>query len=126
MAPRHTLVGNIQRHKAFLSRTLGNRREILVYLPPGYRRSLRRRYPVMYFHDGQNVFDAATAYAGTEWGVDETVQRLIRQKFIEPLIIVAVSNVGDDRIHEYTPTRAVAQTGVQRNKRSRGLARKYG
>jgi predicted alpha/beta superfamily hydrolase len=124
--PQHTLTGNIQRHRAFASRTLGNRRDVLVYLPPGYRRFLRRRYPVLYLQDGQNVFDAATAFGYVEWGVDETAQRLIRRRLIEPLIIVAVNHTERDRIHEYTPTRAVALAGRQRNKRSRGLARKYG
>jgi predicted alpha/beta superfamily hydrolase len=122
----HTLSGNIQRHKAFESRTLGNRREVLVYLPTGYRRFTRRRYPVLYLQDGQNVFDAATAFGNVEWNVDETAQRLIRKRLIEPLIIVAVDNTGTERIHEYTPTRAIAQAGRQRNWRSRGLARKYG
>jgi predicted alpha/beta superfamily hydrolase len=123
---QHTLTGNIQRHKAFESRTLGNRRDVLVYLPTGYRRFIRRRYPVLYLQDGQNVFDAATAFGRVEWNVDETAQRLIRKRLIEPLIIVAVANTGNERVHEYTPTRAVALTGVQRNTRSRGLARKYG
>ena len=89
---RHTLTGNIHRHRQFPSRTLGNRRDILVYLPPGYRRFLRRRYPVFYLQDGQNLFDAATAFAGVEWGVDETAQRLIRRKLIEPIIIVAIDS----------------------------------
>ncbi len=124
--PQHTLTGNIQRHKGFESRTLGNRRDVLVYLPTGYRRFMRRRYPVFYLQDGQNVFDAATAFGGVEWNVDETAQRLVRKRLIEPVIIVAVANTGNDRIHEYTPTRAVAEAGIQRNKRSRGLARKYG
>jgi predicted alpha/beta superfamily hydrolase len=124
--PPHTITGNIQRHKAFESRTLGNRRDVLVYLPTGYRRFLRRRYPVLYLQDGQNVFDAATAFGGVEWNVDETAQRLTRKRLIEPLIIVAVNNTGTERIHEYTPTRAVALAGRQRNKRSRGLSRKYG
>ena len=91
--PKHTLTGNIKRHRAFFSRVLGNRRDVLVYLPPGYRRFSPRRYPVLYLHDGQNVFDAATSFAGIEWGVDETAQRLIRRKLIEPLIIVAVANI---------------------------------
>ena len=68
--PRHPLTGNIQRYRQFPSRTLRNRRDILVYLPPGYRRLLRRRHPVFYLQDGQNLFDAATAFAGVEWGVD--------------------------------------------------------
>jgi predicted alpha/beta superfamily hydrolase len=124
--PDHTLTGNIQRYKGFASRTLGNRRDVVVYLPPGYRRFVRRHYPVLYLQDGQNVFDAATAFGGVEWEVDETAQRLIRKRLIEPLIMVGVYNTGNERIHEYTPTRAVAVAGKQKNWRSRGLARKYG
>src|SRR5438477_9371578 len=124
--PQHILTGNIQRHRQFPSRTLGNRRDILVYLPPGYRRFLRRRYPVFYLQDGQNLFDAATAFAGVEWGVDETAQRLIRRRLIEPIIIVAIANTGPDRIHEYAPTRGIIDSKAKRKKRSRGLARKYG
>jgi predicted alpha/beta superfamily hydrolase len=123
---KHTLTGNIKRHRAFHSKVLGNRRDVLVYLPPGYRRFSSRRYPVLYLHDGQNVFDAATSFAGVEWGVDETAQRLIHRKLIEPLIIVAVANIGEERIHEYAPTPAVIEPKDHPRKRSRGLARIYG
>ena len=122
---QHTLTGNIQRHPDFESHILRTRRDILVYLPRGYSRQSRLRYPVLYLQDGQNVFDAATAFAGVEWGVDEAAQRLIRKNLIEPLIIVAVANTGDDRIHEYAPTRGVIQVGT-RKKRSRGQGKKYG
>jgi predicted alpha/beta superfamily hydrolase len=124
--PKHTLTGNIKRHRAFHSKVLGNRRDVLVYLPPGYSRLSRRRYPVLYLHDGQNVFDAATSFAGVEWGVDEAAQRLIGQKLIEPLIIVAVANIGEERIHEYAPTPGVIEPKDKPKKRSRGLARIYG
>jgi predicted alpha/beta superfamily hydrolase len=124
--PKHTLTGNIKRHRAFPSIILGNRRDVLVYLPPGYRRFSRKRYPVLYLHDGQNVFDAATAFAGVEWGVDETAEYLIRQKLIEPLIVVGVANMGEDRVHEYAPTPGVIEIRARRKRRSRGLARLYG
>jgi len=124
--PKHTLTGNIKRHRAFPSTILGNRRDVLVYLPRSYRRFSRQRYPVLYLQDGQNVFDAATAFAGIEWGVDETAERLIHKKLIEPLIIVAIAHMGEDRIHEYTPTRGVIDARAKRKKRSRGLARLYG
>ncbi len=124
--PKHTLTGNIKRHRAFRSKVLGNRRDVLVYSPRGYSRFSRRRYPVLYLQDGQNVFDAATSFAGVEWGVDETAQRLIRQDLIEPLIIVSIANTGEDRIHEYAPTRGVIDTSAKRKKRSKGLARNYG
>ena len=120
----HTLTGNIQSHPAFASKLLGNRRDVLVYLPPGYRRSRTRRYPVLYLHDGQNVFDAATSFGGVEWGVDETAQRLVNEKLIEPVIIVAVANAGEARIHEYAPTRGRLESG--KGKRSKGLLRQYG
>jgi len=123
---KHTLTGNIKRHRAFHSKVLGNRRDVLVYLPPGYRRFSLRRYPVLYLHDGQNVFDAATSFAGVEWGVDETAQRLIHRKLIEPLIIVAVANIGEERVHEYAPTPAVIEPKDPPRKHSRGLARIYG
>jgi predicted alpha/beta superfamily hydrolase len=122
--PPHTLTGNIQRHRAFPSKILRNRRDVLVYLPQGYRRFSGRRYPVLYLHDGQNVFDAATAFGGVEWGVDETAQQLIRKKLIEPLIIVAIANTGEDRIHEYAPT--PARIDPPKRKRSKGLLRDYG
>src|SRR5438270_11701292 len=115
---KHTLTGNIKRHRRFRSEILGNERDVLVYLPPGYRRFLRTRYPVLYLHDGQNVFDAATAFAGIEWGVDETAQRLIRTNLIEPLIIVAVANTGEERIHEYAPTQGIIDSNAKRTKRS--------
>ena len=123
---KHTLTGNIKVHRAFPSKFLGNRRDVLVYLPPGYRRFSRKRYPALYLHDGQNVFDAATSFGGVEWGVDETAERLIRTKIIDPLIIVAVANMGEDRVHEYTPTPGVIEAKGRRKKRSRGLARLYG
>jgi predicted alpha/beta superfamily hydrolase len=123
---KHTLMGNIKRHRGFPSKILGNRRDVLVYLPPGYRRFSRNDYPVLYLQDGQNVFDAATAFAGVEWGVDETAERLIRKKQIEPLIIVAVANIGEERIHEYALTPGVIEPKDHPRKRSRGLARIYG
>lgn len=123
---KNTLTGNIKLHRDFRSSILGNWRDVWVYLPPGYRRFSRKSYPVLYLHDGQNVFDAATSFGGVEWGVDETSERLIRTRIIEPVIVVAIANVGEDRIHEYTPTPGVIEAKGRRKKRSRGLARLYG
>jgi predicted alpha/beta superfamily hydrolase len=96
---KSTRSGDIRVHK-FHSDALGSDRDILVYLPPGYETS-RESYPVLYMHDGQNVFDAATSFSGVEWRADETATRLIEEKKIEPLIIVAIANT-KDRIEEYT------------------------
>ena len=114
----HTLTGNFRVHSNFHSRFLKPNRDIIVYLPPGYEESPDARYPVCYLHDGQNLFDAATAFLGNEWGVDELVEEMIRGGEIEPLILVGIYNAGEKRIDEYTQAR-------DRNGRG-GLATKYG
>lgn len=100
----HTLTGNFRQHSQFASAHLERARDLLIYLPPQYDHEPERRFPVLYLHDGQNLFDAATAFGGQEWGVDETAERLILKGSIEPLIIVGIYNTGDARIDEYAPT----------------------
>lgn len=96
--PAHTVTGDVS--TLSLPGFLGGRR-VWVYLPPGYSGS-QARYPVLYLLDGQNLFDAATSFAG-EWRVDETCERLIRSGELEPVIVVGVDNAGAGRIAEYTP-----------------------
>jgi predicted alpha/beta superfamily hydrolase len=103
--PGHTLTGDFRRHPRFRSRFLPSEHTLLVYRPPGYRDDRVRRFPVLYLHDGQNVFDRATSATGEEWSVDETAQRLIESAVIEPIIIVGIYNAGHRRIDQYTPTR---------------------
>jgi predicted alpha/beta superfamily hydrolase len=100
----HTRTGDFRFYEDLQSQFLGPKRNVLVYLPPGYDADPSRRYPTLYLQDGQNLFDSATAYGGVEWGVDETAQALIETGEIEPLIIVGVYNTGEHRIDEYTPT----------------------
>lgn len=102
----NTITGDVRRHDDFPSRHLKPRRTVLVWLPPGYDVSRRARFPVLYLHDGQNLFDGATSFIpGQEWGVDETCDRLIRTRQIPPIIVVGIYNTGIDRIAEYTPSR---------------------
>jgi predicted alpha/beta superfamily hydrolase len=104
-AQPHTLTGDFRTHPKFHSKFLPTDRDVLVYLPPGYRDDRRRRYPVLYLHDGQNLFDGATSFVpGQEWRVDETAQALILSRAIEPLIIVGIYNTGKERVEEYTPS----------------------
>lgn len=79
---------------------LNRERKISVYLPPSYEAS-NKSYPVLYMHDGQNVFDLARSYAG-EWEVDETLNRLSIEKDFN-IIVVAIDNGNDKRISEYSP-----------------------
>jgi len=101
----HTLTGDIRFHNDFHSRFLVHDRDLIVYLPPGYQNTKQKRYPVLYLHDGQNLFDGATSFIpGRDWRVDETAEHLIKAGEIEPLIIVGIYNTGFDRVDEYTPT----------------------
>jgi len=81
---------------------LGNRRKLRVYLPPSYGTRSDLRYPVLYMHDGQNLFDAKSAAYGVEWGIDETIDRLIAEGKMAETIVVGIDNT-PDRIAEYTP-----------------------
>jgi predicted alpha/beta superfamily hydrolase len=100
----HTLTGQFHILREFRSAVLGNERDILVHLPPGYNEDLERRYPVLYMHDGQNLFDAATAFGGEEWRLDETADGMTMAGEIEPLIVVGINHAGVDRANELTPT----------------------
>ena len=69
-------------------------------------------------HDGQNLFDSATAFGGNEWGLDETAEQMIEAGEIQPLIIVGIYNAGFERMAEYTHVK---------DRRGRGgQARAYG
>jgi predicted alpha/beta superfamily hydrolase len=100
----HTLTGQFHILREFRSAVLGNERDVLVHLPPGYDDEPERRYPVLYMHDGQNLFDAATAFGGQEWHLDETADGMVMAGQIEPLIIVGINHTGVERMHELTPT----------------------
>lgn len=100
-----TLTGSIKLQKALPSRFIKGSRDIAVYLPPDYDCAAERRYPVLYLHDGQNLFDPATAFLGNHWGLSEIADELIQDGQIEPLIIVGVYNSGRKRLSEYTPAR---------------------
>lgn len=77
-------------------------RDLVVWLPPGYEPDKTRRYPVVYMHDGQNIFDPVTSAFGVDWSIDETADELIKKKLIEPVIVVGIYNTSD-RMKEYTP-----------------------
>jgi predicted alpha/beta superfamily hydrolase len=80
---------------------LGRERTVRLYLPPSYAARADKRYPVIYMHDGQNLFDDATSYAG-EWGIDETMDTLARTRGFEA-IVVGVDNGGEQRLRELSP-----------------------
>lgn len=92
-----TIVGHVE---TFTYAPFLGGRKIWVYLPPDYSSSTDT-YPVLYMHDGQNLFDVTTSFAG-EWKIDETCENLISTGQIPPIIVVGIEN-GAARCNEYTP-----------------------
>lgn len=91
----------IEYHKNFHSAFV-EQRNVEVYIPPNYNPG--KKYPVVYMHDGQNVFNAATAFSGNEWGVDEAATELIQKGDLQSVIIVASWN-SNKRFEEYMPAK---------------------
>ncbi len=86
--------------KQFEMAGLDRNRQIRIYLPPDYMKT-DKKYPVLYMHDGQNLFDDLTSYAG-EWGVDESLNELAKTSGLE-LIVVGIDNGAEKRMNELGP-----------------------
>lgn len=98
--------GRLETIEAFESPSLGNSRNITLYLPPGYCEQPDRRYPVLYMQDGQNLFEGDRAFLrGQHWRLREAADAAIAARTAAPMIIVGVDHTGTSRIDEYTPTR---------------------
>lgn len=77
-------------------------RHVEIYLPPQYAANPNARFPVLYAHDGQNLFDPRIANTGVDWGVDEAMQALVAEGVIEPAIVVGIWSTAQRRF-EYAP-----------------------
>ncbi|MGV3526050.1 MAG: alpha/beta hydrolase [Candidatus Sericytochromatia bacterium] len=102
MSQRHlSLRGSFDYHDGLSSLWLEHERTVIVYLPPSYARHTQRRYPVLYMHDGNNLFDPATGFMGREWRLDETLERLFDRQELAEMIVVGIYNT-PARFEEYT------------------------
>lgn len=95
----HTVTGDLRVWHDFYSPQQDNQRDVYLWLPPDYATS-DRHYPVIYMHDGQNLFDAQIAYSG-EWGVDEALTALHPAGYAA--IVVGLHNMNEGRRGEYDP-----------------------
>lgn len=77
-------------------------RNVDIWLPPDYDAAPDRRHPVVYMHDGQNLFDPALSFSGVDWGIDPALSRLLDEGAIPAPIIVGIWNT-DNRLGEYMP-----------------------
>jgi predicted alpha/beta superfamily hydrolase len=98
----HTITGDVRVIEAFPIPQLQTERRVWIYLPRSYNEGTRR-YPVLYMHDGQNVFNQATSW-GSEWGVDETLEQMAINEPELEVIVVAIDHGGDQRNNEYNFT----------------------
>ncbi|SCZ75966.1 alpha/beta hydrolase [Acidaminobacter hydrogenoformans] len=85
----------------FYSRALDNFRSLYIYLPPSYKTDSERLYPVLYMHDGQNIFGGEESYSGMGWEIHQTADDLIRGGAMEEIVIVGIANIGAERLSEY-------------------------
>jgi len=93
-----------RRNAAFTSTVLPSTRGLWVYLPPTYVENPLARFPVLYMHDGQNLFSASTAFGGNEWGVDESMDAAAENGSAREAIVIGVDNTAA-RMDELTPSR---------------------
>jgi glycosidase/predicted alpha/beta superfamily hydrolase len=99
------VTGKIEHHEGVKSKYV-DPRNVDVWLPPSYGKETSKRYPVVYVHDGQNLFDPALSYTRVDWGIDETMTRLIGEGKAREAIVVGIWNT-PKRVVEYVPQKAV-------------------
>ena len=97
------IVGAVAYHRGLRGEGLRYDRDLIVWLPPSYRKEPKRRYPVLYMHDGQNIIDPSTSFIGYDWHVDNVADSLIRASKMEEIIVVGMYNT-PDRTAEYSDT----------------------
>jgi len=89
-------------------------RHLEIWLPPSYETASEKRYPVLYMHDGQNLFDPAQSqYSKTDWGIDEAMTRLIADGEVREAIVVGNWST-EKRFAEYMPQKAVTDENLAR------------
>ena len=103
LQPVHVSAGRIV-DLGILTSKYADPRRVVVWLPPHYK-ARGPKYAVLYMHDGQNLFDKATAGYGMEWEVDEHLSKLIASRKVRPTIVVGIWNT-PKRLQEYVPSKA--------------------
>jgi pimeloyl-ACP methyl ester carboxylesterase len=118
LGPVHVSSGTII-DLGFLKSNYADPRRVVVWLPSGYQEH-GPKYAVLYMHDGQNLFDKATAGYGMEWEIDEHLSQLIADKKVRPTIVVGIWNTSK-RLQEYVPSKAFNALPPQYQQKVRAL-----
>ncbi|WP_162595932.1 alpha/beta hydrolase-fold protein [Bacillus sp. CGMCC 1.16541] len=85
---------------SFQSTYLQNERNLYIYLPPSYQEETKKTYPVLYMHDGQNIFHSA--FNGQSWNIHKVIDQLISENKMEEIIVVGIPNMEEERPNEYS------------------------
>jgi hypothetical protein len=112
------ITGVVKRLVNFQSETV-DPRNIDIWLPPSYEQSSTEKYPVLYMHDGQSLFEPGHTFTGQEWGVDEMMTKLVEENRIREAIVIGIWNT-EKRFREYQPNKpfqALSQKEQQIRKR---------
>lgn len=101
---RNSLQSRLHKHEQFPSALIDEKHDFIVYVPRVFYKDPNRFFPVLFLHDGQNLFDPETSFIkGNYWRVGESADAMIASGEVEPLVIVGIYNKGEKRIDEYTP-----------------------
>jgi predicted alpha/beta superfamily hydrolase len=100
--PQPHIVGDYRIHPQVESKHLDQSRTVIVWLPPSYKEDQSERFPVLYMHDGQQIFDPSTSTWNQDWEVDEWCSKLIYQNRLQEIIVVGIYST-TDRYAEYNP-----------------------
>jgi predicted alpha/beta superfamily hydrolase len=117
------VAGTIQRIDSFKSKYV-TARNIDIWLPEGYDN--QKKYPVLYMHDGQMLFDSAITWNKASWDVDDVVTNLRKQNKISPVIVVGIWNGGATRHADYFPQKPFESLSTPQKKMIYDAARSNG
>jgi predicted alpha/beta superfamily hydrolase len=95
------ITGQVKSYPNFKSKFV-EPRNVDIWFPPSYDDSITKKYPVLYMHDGQNLFEPGHSFTNQEWEVDETMTKLIEEEKIREAVVVGIWNT-DKRFREYQP-----------------------
>ena len=107
------ILGALERHETFKSKFI-TARNVDVWCPPGYFENIEECYPVIYMHDGQNLFDSAMAFGGSGWEIDKTISQLMDDKKFRGAMVVGIWNT-DIRWREYMPQKPYQSLALERH-----------
>lgn len=110
---QHADRGTVERHVVY-SPQLSDSITVDVWIPEGYDTEGDARLPVLYMHDGQNLYDRSTTWNHQAWEMDSVASRLIDEGAIQPVLIVGIHSDPATRVSQLMPQQAVADAGLDR------------